>query len=194
MQKWYRKPPPWLLRAHDEHCQGHLHTPHRVGVRVHDISMWHMFLPQFFMRNAKMISKTPSLISKSPWWTLSRTSPCSSSSRSLSTWYFDVIHVQWSFDSHKWIPHEISWLKHVPCHCSSTLSPSCWGPCRCPSRCSSWPIISFESTFGSQRKYPYEILGLKHVPCHSSSTQSPFCWGPWRCPSWCPSGPSMSIW
>ena len=45
MQKWYRKPSPWLLRAHGEHCQGHPHAPHQVGVWVYDILMWHMFLP-----------------------------------------------------------------------------------------------------------------------------------------------------
>ena len=44
-QKWYQKPPPWLLRAHGEHGQGHLHAPHQVGVWVYNILMWHMFLP-----------------------------------------------------------------------------------------------------------------------------------------------------
>ena len=34
MQKWYRKPPPWLLRVHGEHWQGNIHASHQVGVGV----------------------------------------------------------------------------------------------------------------------------------------------------------------
>ena len=84
-----------------------------------------------------MISKTPSLTSKSPWWTLSRTSPCSSSSRSLSTWYFDVTHgplinFRSIFYGQRWFTHKILWT--TPC-------PGPWG---CRSHCSpgpsTWPL------------------------------------------------------
>ena len=162
MQIWYRKPPPWLLRAHGEHCQGHVHAPHHVGVGVCKIWCDTCFYP-YFSQGMQIWYRKPPLRHLRVHFAMSffinsiiillRTFKMSFL---MSIWTFNELLI--NFYSHRRFPHKILGSEHVPCVSSYTQSPSCCAAWVCPFRCPPEASRSAGGIFWLEKRIPHEIL------------------------------------